>query len=93
MVGLAIDPEVFFRIYILGHIYRISFDRQLCDEIQVNVDYRWFVGLSFDNNIPDHSSMTKVGDQLGKECFQKVFEKIVDQCHKSQFDSRKKNVY
>ena len=76
----SIDPEVFFRIGILGHIYGIKSDRRLCDEITVNLAYRWFVRLSMSDAMPDHSSLTRVRDRLGVACFAQVFEQIVEQC-------------
>ena len=76
----SIDPEVFFRICILGHIYGIKSDRQLCEELEVNIAYRWFVRLSMSDTVPDHSSLTRVRDRLGVGCFAVVFEQIVEQC-------------
>ena len=76
----SIDPEVFFRICILGHIYGIKSDRQLCDEVAMNLAYRWFVGLTMSDEVPDHSSLTRVRDRLGVGCFASVFEQIVEQC-------------
>ena len=76
----SIDPEVFFRICILGHIYGIKSDRQLCEEVAMNIAYRWFVRLSMSDTVPDHSSLTRVRDRLGVDCFAVVFERIVEQC-------------
>ena len=76
----SIDPEVFFRICILGHIYGIKSARQLCKELEVNLAYRWFVGLSMSDAVPDHSSLSRIRDRLGEACFQEVFEKMVEQC-------------
>ncbi len=76
----SIDPEVFFRICILGHIYGIKSGRQLCDEIAMNIGYRWFVRLNMSDAVPDHSSLTRVRDRLGVACFAQVFEQIVEQC-------------
>ncbi len=76
----SIDPEVFFRIQLLSFIFGISSDRQLCDEIQVNVAYRWFCGYSMEDAVPDYSSLTRIRDRFGKEIYRKIFEKIVLQC-------------
>ena len=79
----SIDPEVFFRICILGHIYGIKSDRQLCEEVTMNIAYRWFVRLSMSDTVPDHSSLTRVRDRLGVGCFAVVFERIVEQCREA----------
>ena len=76
----SIDPEIFFRIYILGYIYGIKSDRQLCEEIGMNIAYRWFVRLNLSDAVPNHSSLTRFRDRLGAECFEEIFEQIVEQC-------------
>jgi transposase len=79
----SIDPEIFLRMVILGHLYNIESDRQLCEEIGFNLSYRWFCRLSMKDSVPDHSSMTKVRDRLGEETFRKIFLKVVEQCQKA----------
>ena len=79
----SIDPKVFFRICILGYLYGIKSDRQLCDEIGMNIGYRWFVGLSMSDVVPDHSSLTRIRDRLGVGCFEAVFERVVEQCREA----------
>ena len=79
----SIDPEVFFRICILGYIYGIKSDRQLCDEIRMNIGYRWFVGLNLSDTVPDHSSLTRIRERLGVACFAVVFEQVVEQCRRA----------
>ncbi len=79
----SIDPEVFFRICILGYLYGIKSDRQLCDEIGMNIGYRWFVGLTMSDAVPDHSSLTRIRDRLGVGCFEAVFEHVVEQCREA----------
>ncbi len=72
----SIDPELFFRIYLIIFLYGIESDRQACDEIQFNLACRWFCKLALEDNTPDHSSLTKIRDRLGEETFKKIFEKI-----------------
>ena len=79
----SIDPEVFFRICILGYLYGIKSDRQLCDEVGMNIGYRWFVGLTMSDVVPDHSSLTRIRDRLGVGCFEAVFERVVEQCREA----------
>jgi len=76
----SVDPETFFRMLIVKHLYGIDSDRQLCQEIQVNLAYRWFCRLSMEDTIPDHSSIGKIRNRLGKEIFEKAFHTILDQC-------------
>ena len=76
----SIDPEMFFRICILGHIYGIKSDRQLFNKIAMNIAYRWFATLSLSDKMPDHSSLVQVRDRLRAACFAEVFKQIVEQC-------------
>ena len=65
----SIDPELFFRIYLIIFLYGIESDRQACDEIQFNLAYRWFCKLALEDTVPDHSSLTKIRDRLGASIF------------------------
>ena len=76
----SIDPEVFFRIMLLGHLLDINSDRKLCKAIHFNIAYRWFCKLNLMDKIPDHSSITRIRDRLGVDIFEKIFRNIVNQC-------------
>jgi len=63
----SIDPELYFRMVLIGYLYGIASDRQLCEELQYNLAYRWFYKLNLEDRIPDHSSMTRIYcPQFGK---------------------------
>ncbi|WP_228006727.1 transposase, partial [Brevibacillus borstelensis] len=51
----AIDPVVFFKMIFIGYLYGIRSERQLEKEIQTNIAYRWFLGLSRPDRGPDHT--------------------------------------
>jgi hypothetical protein len=44
---------------------------------------RWFVGYNLDEQLPDHSSLTRIRERYGVELFQRFFEAIVDQCQQA----------
>jgi transposase len=46
------------RMLIVGYVFAIRSERVLCREVQVNLAYRWFCGLSIENKIPDHSAFS-----------------------------------
>jgi transposase len=79
----AIDPEVFVRMVLLGYLYNIDSDRQLCEEVGYNLAYRWFCRLSLKDSVPDHSSMTKIRDRLGEKTYEEIFGYVVNQCSKA----------
>jgi transposase len=76
----SIDPEVFFRMLLLAYLYNIASDRRLCEEVRYNLAYRWFCRLSLEDDIPDHSSLSRIRDRYGEEIFEAVFRRIVALC-------------
>ncbi len=73
----SIDPEVFFRMQLVTYFCNISSERQLCVDVHHDLAYRWFCHLSLEDEVPDHSSLTKIRDRLGEEIFELLFRKIV----------------
>ena len=71
----SIDPEVFFRMQLVAYFYGITTDRRLCEEVRYNLAYRWFCRLSLEDDVPDHSSLTRIRDRLGEEIFEAVFRR------------------
>lgn len=76
----SIDPEIYFRMEFLAYLYGISSERRLCEEVRYNLAYRWFCHLPLNEEIPDHSSLTRIRDRLGEEIFSQVFDEIVRLC-------------
>lgn len=76
----SIDPELFFRMTLIMHLYNLPSDRRMCEELQFNLAYKWFCKLSVEDKVPDHSSMTKIRDRLGESTFQKIFEHLIKLC-------------
>jgi transposase len=50
----SVDPELMIRMLIVGYVFAIRSERQLCAEVQVNLAYRWFCGLGIEDQIPNH---------------------------------------
>ena len=55
----SVDPELMVRMLLLGYCYSIRSERQLCEEVQYNLAYRWFCGLGLEEPIPDHLTFSK----------------------------------
>lgn len=73
----AIDPLLFFRMQLIGYLYGINSDRRLCEEIHLNLAYRWFCRLNLEDDVPDHSSLTRIRDRFGEDTYRKIFERIL----------------
>ncbi|MCI5116334.1 MAG: transposase [Candidatus Electrothrix sp. AX1] len=76
----SLDPVVFFKMQLISYLFGISSDRRLCDEIQCNIAYRWYLGYPLDQSTPTHSTLTRVRDRLGLKVYKEVFDKIVKDC-------------
>jgi transposase len=55
----SIDPELLIRMLIVGYCFGIRSERRLCEEVHLNLAYRWFCGLGLDGEVPDHSTFSK----------------------------------
>jgi transposase len=55
----SIDPVILVKYLLVGFLYGIESERRLEQEIQVNVAYRWFLGLDLDERVPDHSTISQ----------------------------------
>src|SRR5271154_7303692 len=71
-------------------LYNIPSDRQVCEEIQYNLAYRWFCRLAIEDSVPDHSSLTRIRDRLGEETFKNIFDHVVRLCIEKGFVTGKK---
>ena len=55
----SIDPELLIRMLIVGYCFGIRSERRLCEEVHLNLAYRWFCRLGLDGEVPDHSTFSK----------------------------------
>jgi transposase len=77
----SIDPELLLRILLIGYLYGIRSERKLVEELRMHLAWRWFTGLSFDQEIPHHSTFSKNrhGRFQESKLFEQLFEQIVRQ--------------
>jgi transposase len=78
----SIDPELMIRMLIVGYCYGIRFERQLCEELELHLAYRWFCRLDLDDKVPDHStfSVNRHGRFRDSDILRQVFEAVVRAC-------------
>jgi len=78
----SIDPELMIRMLIVGYCYGIRSERRLCEEVHLNLAYRWFCRLGLEDAIPDHSTFSKNrhGRFRESETFRWLFDNIVRRC-------------
>src|SRR6516225_6355626 len=78
----SIDPELMIRMLLIGYCFGIRSERRLCDEVHLNLAYRWFCRLGLDGTVPDHSTFSKNrhGRFRQSDLFRRVFESILRRC-------------
>ncbi len=78
----SVDPELMIRMLLIGYCLGIRSERQLCEEINLNLAYRWFCRLSITDQVPNHSTFSKNrhGRFRDSEAFRFVFEQVIKRC-------------
>jgi transposase len=78
----SIDPELMMRMLMVGYCYGIRSERKLCEEVSLNLAYRWFCRLDLDDAVPDHSTFSKNrhGRFRDSDLLRLVFERVVGLC-------------
>jgi transposase len=78
----SVDPALMIRMLIVGYVFAIRSERALCREVQVNLAYRWFCGLSIEDRLPDHSAFSRARNERFRDSdiFRSVFERVVEAC-------------
>lgn len=78
----SIDPELMIRMLLIGYCYGIRSERRLCEEVDLNLAYRWFCRLNLDDAVPDHSTFSKNrhGRFRDADILRHVFETTVQAC-------------
>lgn len=78
----SIDPVLMIRMLIIGYVFAIRSERQICREVQVNLAYRWFCDLGLEDAIPDHSAFSRARNERFRESdvFRRMFERVVAKC-------------
>src|ERR1039458_4875555 len=78
----SIDPELMIRMLIVGYCFGIRSERRLCEEVHLNLAYRWFCWLGLDGGVPDHSTFSKNrhGRFRQSDLLRRVFETVLRRC-------------
>ena len=78
----SIDPELMIRMLIVGYCFGIRSERRLCEEVHLNLAYRWFCGLGLDGEVPDHSTFSKNRHGRFRDCdlLRQLFETVLQRC-------------
>ena len=78
----SVDPELLIRMLLVGYCFGIRSERRLCEEVHLNLAYRWFCRLDLNDRVPDHSTFSKNrhGRFRESELLRHLFETTVARC-------------
>jgi len=80
----SIDPVTLIKIPLIQYLYGIKSMRQTIKDIEVNMAYRWFLGLEFYEDVPHFSTFSKNYTRRFKDTdlFEQIFQRILEECYK-----------
>ncbi len=76
----SVDPVVIFKLHLLGYLYGVRSERQLCEDASLNLAWRWFLGYELGEPVPDHSVLTKARRRFGPRVYSQFFQRVVQLC-------------
>jgi transposase len=78
----SVAPELMIRMLIIGYSLGIRSERRLCEEVHLNLAYRWFCRLGLEDKVPDHSTFSKNRHGRFREsgAFRHLFEGVLQRC-------------
>jgi len=78
----SIDPELMIRMLIVGYVFAIRSEREICRDVQVNLAYRWFCGLGLEDSVPNHSVFSRARSERFRDSdlLRTLFEHVVMSC-------------
>ena len=78
----SVDVELLIRMLLVGYCFGIRSERRLCEEVHLNLAYRWFCRLDLSDQVPDHSTFSKNrhGRFRDTELQRHLFEVTVARC-------------
>ncbi|MCX6993805.1 MAG: transposase [Kiritimatiellaeota bacterium] len=74
------DPAVILKMMFLLFYDDVSSERELMRIITERMDYLWFLGYRLDDEVPNHSVLSKARQRWGEEVFHRFFVRIIGQC-------------
>jgi len=84
------DPIVIMKLMLLLFMEDHCSERELMRIVPERLDYMWFLGFGLDDEIPDHSVLSKARRRWGKAVFEKLFIRVVQLCVESGLVDGKK---
>ena len=78
--NVSVDPVIVMKMMLLLFWDNVRSERELMRIIPLRIDYLWFLGYSLEDEIPNHSVLSKARRRWGAEVFARLFRQSVAQC-------------
>src|SRR5262245_58496925 len=70
----SVDPKVFFKLQLVRFFEWLRSERELLRVPADRLSVRWYLGYDLDEELPDHSSLTRIRKRYGLPVFRRFFE-------------------
>ena len=75
--NVSVAPVVILKLMLLLVLYNVRSERELMETLPERLDWLWFLGYDVDDEIPNHSVLSKARSRWGIKAFKSFFERIV----------------
>lgn len=76
----SIDPEVFFKLMLVGYFENLASDRRIISTASLRLDILYFIGYSIDEPLPWHSTLSRTRQLYGEDVFKELFRNVLKSC-------------
>lgn len=77
----AYHPLIIFKLLVLQNVYNLS-ERSTCEQADLNIMYRYFIGLGLTDAVPHWTELGKFKERIGAEAFERLFYRILDEAER-----------
>lgn len=81
--NVSVDPVVIMKMMLLLFLDNVKSERELMKIIPLRIDYLWYLGYGLEDEVPNHSVLSKARTRWGGEVFARLFELSVSKCLKA----------
>jgi transposase len=78
--NVSVDPVVIMKMMLLLFLDNVKSERELVKIIPVRIDYLWYLGYGLEDEVPNHSVLSKARARWGGEVFERLFKLSVSKC-------------
>jgi len=77
--NVSVPPPVIMKMMILLFLYNVRSEREMMETIPERLDWLWFLGYDIDEEVPNHSVLSKARKRWGEDIFKELFNRVVKQ--------------